>query len=125
MGFRLSVLFFTCIFPVLGFAQNLKDNSYRNSKNKLYWQNRKPDAAYWQQDVHYNISARIDEKDHRIDGEESLYYWNNSPDTLRFVYFHLFQNAFIKGSYLHDLEQAQNVKSRLGRKEAEGKGIQI
>jgi hypothetical protein len=38
-------------------AQPFNDNSFRNSKNTYYCQNRKPDAAYWQQDVHYTINA--------------------------------------------------------------------
>lgn len=106
-------------------AKVLNDNSYRSSKNPYYWKNRRPDSAYWQQDVHYTIQAAIDETDHRIDGQQSLEYWNNAPDTLHFVYFHLFQNAFIKGSHLHELESNNKIKTRLGKKEAEGKGIVI
>ncbi len=101
-------------------AQN--DNSYRNKNNPLYWQNRKPYTGYWQQDVQYKIDARIDETENKIDGKEELTYWNNSPDTLHFVYFHLFQNAFVKGSHLHDLEKMNKVKAKMGKKEAQGLG---
>lgn len=90
--------------------------------NPLYWKNRKPDAAYWQQDVHYTIKAAMDEEDNRIDGEETLVYTNNSPDTLREVFFHLYENAFIKGSYLHKLERQKGQKPRLGKHEAAGEG---
>src|SRR5690606_18722952 len=69
--------------------------------NELYWKNRKPHAAYWQQDVYYKIDARIDESTHQLTAKQELKYTNNSPDTLRFVYFHLFQNAFVKGAYTH------------------------
>ena len=113
---RLLTLF-SLLLVVQSHAQ-LADNAYRNSSNKYYWQNRKPDAAYWQQDVQYKIYAKINEADHVIEGAEQLTYWNNSPDTLRFVYFHLFQNAFVKGSYLRDLELANKVNSRMGKKEA-------
>jgi len=106
-------------------SAQINDNAYRNTSNKYYWQNRKPDAAYWQQDVHYKIDAKINEQEHVIEGYENLTYWNNSPDTLRFVYFHLYQNAFIKGSYLHDLELANKVKSRMGKKESSGLGIVV
>jgi hypothetical protein len=109
----------------IGSSAQINDNQYRNSGNQYYWQNRKPDLAYWQQDVHYKIDARIDETQHVIEGAEELTYWNNSPDTLHYVYFHLFQNAFIKGSYLSDLELANKVKSRKGKKEAAGLGIVI
>lgn len=106
-------------------AAQFNDNAYRNSANKLYWQNRKPDAAYWQQDVHYTIDAGIDEGSHIISASEELVYWNNSPDTLYFVYFHLFQNAFIKGSHLHSLEEAVGVQPRLGGYEAAGLGTVV
>jgi hypothetical protein len=120
------IIFLLCLaLSNIAVAQQFSDNSYRNSHNSYYWQSRKPDAAYWQQDVHYVIAAQMDEDDNRIDGRESLEYWNNSPDTLRFVYFHLFQNAFIKGSHLHALEIENKTKPHLGKKEAEGKGIII
>jgi len=104
---------------------NPGDNQYRSDKNPYYWQNRKPDAAYWQQDVQYTIYAKMIEDSNMIEGNEKLTYWNNSPDTLSYVYFHLYQNAFIKGSHLHELERANKVKEPLGPKEAAGLGIVI
>ena len=99
------------------------DNAYRSSENKYYWGNRMPDMAYWEQDVQYKMYAKMKEEDNMIEGAEELTYWNNSPDTLTYVYFHLYQNAFIKGSHLHDLEHANHVKTRMGKKEAAGLGI--
>lgn len=119
MRFLLTFLLIIFLLPVAAHAQV---NNYRSSNNAYYWKNRKPDAAYWQQDVHYKINARIDEEDHRIDAGQSLEYVNNSPDTLTFAYFHLYQNAFIKGSYLHNLEEKTGIKPRLGSKEAAGLG---
>ncbi len=119
----------TCLFlvliislPAVTFAQIYRGDV---AVNPLYWKNRKPDAAYWQQDVHYTIKASLDETDDRIDGEEQLVYTNNSPDVLDFVYFHLFQNAFIKGSYLHNLEDEKGQKARLGKHEAAGEGTKV
>src|SRR5215217_6811615 len=114
------LVLFTSFF--LPFITDAQTGNYRSAQNKHYWKNRKPDGAYWQQDVHYRINARIDETDNRIDADENLEYVNNSPDTLTFVYFHLYQNAFIKGSYLHDLEKKTNFRSRLGKNEAAGLG---
>ncbi len=84
-----------------------------------------PYPGYWQQSVHYTISARIDEETHVVDGNEMLLYENHSPDTLQYVYFHLFQNAFVKGSHLRALEKANKVKARLGKYEQQGMGIVI
>jgi aminopeptidase N len=117
------LLLLLAVTPVL--AQKLNDNAYRNSDNPLYWQNRRPGNAYWQQDVDYTIRAKIDEVTNEIEGSELLNYWNNSPDTLYYVYFHLYQNAFVKGSYLHDLERVNNSKPTLRKTEKEGLGIVI
>src|SRR3954471_9176802 len=122
MRIHLAFLFLLLPATIPSFAQ-LNDNDYRSSSNKYYWQNRKPDAAYWQQDVAYKINATIHEEDNRIEATEQLTYWNNSPDTLTFVYFHLYQNAFVKGSYLHKLEQVNKVKTHMGKYESQGLGI--
>ncbi len=122
MRVRLFFIVLLVFSFVTSYAQ-LHDNDYRSSGNKYYWQNRMPDKAYWQQDVSYKINATIHEEDNRIEGAEDLTYWNNSPDTLYYVYFHLFQNAFIKGSHLHDLELANKVKPHMGKKEAAALGI--
>ena len=46
-----------------------------------------PHAAYWQQDVYYNIKAKIDEETDIITATQKLIYTNNSPDKLDIVYF--------------------------------------
>lgn len=120
---NILLLFIACTISLQIFAQGIQE--YRGKDNPLYWQNRKPDAAYWQQDVYYKIDARIDEEKHTISASEKLEYRNNSPDTLRYVYFHLWQNAFVKGSYLHELERANNIKPRLGDYEAKGLGCVV
>ena len=118
-------LFFFSLL-LIAFSIEAQDfSSYRSAENKYYWKNRKPDAAYWQQDVHYKINAKIDETTHIIEASQDLEYVNNSPDTLSFVYFHLFQNAFVKGSHLHDLEKATNFRTRLGRYEDAGLGTVV
>ena len=122
---KYTLLILSLLFTAPLFSQKLDDNVYRNSNNPLYWQNRMPDKDYWQQDVDYTIQARIDEEKNEIDGSELLNYWNNSPDTLRYVYFHLYQNAFIKNSHLHNLELANKVKPAMGKNEKQGLGIVI
>jgi hypothetical protein len=118
-----AVLTGIILLSAFSLRAQLHDNAYRNSDNKLYWQNRLPDKDYWQQDVQYKIYAIMHEDSNVIEGAEELTYWNNSPDTLRYVYFHLYQNAFVKGSYLHNLELANKVKTHLGQKEDAGLGI--
>ncbi|MFN8292424.1 MAG: M1 family aminopeptidase [Chitinophagales bacterium] len=104
------------------FAQT---NPYRASGNTLYWKNKMPHPGYWQQDVHYKIQAAIDESTDIITGKQSLTYYNNSPDTLHELFFHLYQNAFQPGSYLHDLQMANGVKPSYGKYEAARQGTTI
>ncbi|HTN46833.1 MAG TPA: M1 family metallopeptidase [Flavipsychrobacter sp.] len=106
-------------------AQAQGINAYRSKANAHYWGHQKPDAAYWQQDVAYKIDARIDETTHIIEASQVLEYVNNSPDTLTFVYFHLFQNSFVKGSHLRSLEKAVQSYPRLGEREKNGLGTVI
>ncbi|HUM48095.1 MAG TPA: M1 family metallopeptidase, partial [Chitinophagales bacterium] len=90
-----------------------------------YWKNRPPSSDYWQQDVYYQITAAIDERTDIIEGEEKLTYWNNSPDTLSFVFFHLYQQAFVKGGHLENLNLNNNTRQTFGRYEASGLGEKI
>ena len=52
---------------------------------------------YWQQEVNYTISVKLDDKNHTISGQESFEYINNSPETLDFLYIHLWPNAYRNG----------------------------
>ncbi|MFB6258079.1 MAG: M1 family metallopeptidase [Flavobacteriales bacterium] len=97
-------------------------NTYQNTDNPYYWKNKRPTQGYWQQDVHYRIDARIDEKKQMIRGQMELTYWNHSPDTLREAYFHLYQNAFQPGSYY---DKKRGGSPRYGRHGSEGRGTVI
>jgi len=50
--------------------------------------------SYFQQYVHYTIHARLDTENHMLFGTETILYKNNSPDTLRYLYLHLYPNAY-------------------------------
>jgi hypothetical protein len=51
-----------------------------------------------QQQVKYVMAVDLDVRTHRFTGDATLVYTNNSPDTLREVFFHLYFNAFRPGS---------------------------
>ena len=51
-------------------------------------------ADYFQQFHHTTIHAKLDNQRKWISGTESIEYVNNSPDTLREMYLHLYPNAF-------------------------------
>ena len=49
---------------------------------------------YFQQEVNYTIQVTLNDKIHELTAFESIKYINNSPDTLGFLYFHLWPNAY-------------------------------
>lgn len=126
-----KLLTLSLILSVFGLdAQNTYNalsapNTYRNADNPNYWKNKMPHAAYWQQDVYYNIKASIDEKTNILTATESLTYWNNSPDDLDVVYFHLYQNAFQPGSYYDDLQRQNGKNPNYGIYESKGLGTVV
>ncbi len=50
--------------------------------------------GYWQQEVDYKIQVSLDDEQHVLRGHEELVYTNNSPDTLSYLIFHLWPNAY-------------------------------
>ncbi|MCX6289907.1 MAG: M1 family metallopeptidase [Bacteroidetes bacterium] len=51
-------------------------------------------ADRWQQRIDYKINATLDVATNIVKGTEDIVYTNNSTDTLKKVYFHLYWNAF-------------------------------
>ncbi|MEN9345705.1 MAG: hypothetical protein RLZZ60_1174 [Bacteroidota bacterium] len=113
-----SSLLFACICPSFLWAG-------LNISHPDYWKNRRPSSAYWQQDVHYTIDAHIDDSLDEIKGTERLVYYNNSPDHLDKVYFHLYQNAFQPGAYAHALNEVNHEVTTFGKYEAQKMGTLI
>lgn len=57
-------------------------------------------SAYWQQRVNYEMSVTFEVKNHQFNGTQRLTYFNNSPDTLKRVFYHLYFNAFQPNSMM-------------------------
>lgn len=60
-------------------------NAYRTASGA-------PGPAYWQQRADYEISVELDEEKKRISGEETITYFNNSPEELAYLWLQLDQN---------------------------------
>ena len=56
--------------------------------------------GYWQQFINYRIDVEVDTKNYLLHGKETISYNNNSPDTLKKVFFHLYYNAFQPNSMM-------------------------
>jgi hypothetical protein len=83
-------------------------------------------SAYWQQHVDYKMNVTMNTKNYQYKGNQELVYTNNSPDTLRRVFYHLYNNAFQPGSEMDArLQSIADPDSRMVNKikNAEGKEV--
>jgi len=87
------------------FAQNIMNNPDSNHGNKfeqlgtiLPTSNEQrtasgaPGVKYWQQRADYDIKCSLDEKKLTLTGNETITYFNNSPDVLTYIWLQLDEN---------------------------------
>ena len=78
-------------------------------------------SAYWQQDLSYHIEASLDPSEKSITAFQTIIYRNNAPDTIEFIWFHLWPNA-----YKHDstalMTQIKNDAARSEKQHRFGRG---
>jgi hypothetical protein len=104
MKFRITILFI--LSAAFAFGQDQKKwegkfeqldqilatpNEYRSASGA-------PGGKYWQQRADYTIDAEIDENKNLLSGKETITYYNNSPESLRFLWLQLDQNVNKKGN---------------------------
>ena len=70
---------------------------------------------YWQQAVDYKMEVDIDVKTFKYSGKQELLYTNNSPDSLKKVFYHLYFNAFQPGSEMSErIKTGKDQNKRFG-----------
>ena len=70
-------------------------------------------TGYWQQHVDYKMDVTMNVKNYQYKGKQELVYTNNSADTLKKVFYHLYPNAFQPGSEMD--ARIQTIKDPDGR----------
>lgn len=68
-----------------------------------------PGPAYYQQQADYKINIELDDKNSTLSGSETVTYYNNSPDTLEYLWVQLDQNQAAKNS-LTPLAESQRME---------------
>ena len=66
---------------------NTNGNTYRSASGI-------PGPEYWQNRVDYDIKTQLYPENHKVKGSVTIYYTNNSPDDLNYVWLQLDQNLF-------------------------------
>ncbi len=69
-------------------------------------------GPYFQQEVKYSIDVRLDDRTHQLRGHEELTYQNNSPQTLTFIWFHLWPNAYRDNNTAFAREERRHGKRK-------------
>jgi hypothetical protein len=57
-----------------------------------------PGPRYWQQRADYVIQAELNDDNQSLSGSETITYYNNSPDALKYLWLQLDQNILAKGN---------------------------
>ncbi len=81
----------------------------------------------WQQAVNYKMEVDFNIKKHELQGKQQLTYYNNSPDTLDRVFYHLYLNAFQPGSVMDTrsrtiIDPDPRVQGRIARLKQDEQG---
>ena len=79
-------------------------------------------VPYWQQQVNYSIDVSLNDKEHTLDGFERIEYINNSPDTLKFIWFHLWPNAYKNDKTAFSDQMLENGSTKFYFSEKENRG---
>jgi len=80
-------------------------NVYRNAAGA-------PGHEYWQQQADYKIDVTLDDEKQRLSADATIKYYNNSPDSLRYLWVQLDQNQFAKGSLSQGRKTAGVAKTK-------------
>ena len=110
---KISLLF---LFPVILFAQEKvpvttpkQTGKYDTNKfsqmydllatpNMFRTASGAPGPAYYQQQADYKIDVELDDRKAKLSGSETVTYYNNSPDSLEYLWVQLDQNQAAKNS---------------------------
>jgi hypothetical protein len=102
-GFLLTVCFLCTSARILR-AQGYDPHAlfapgfYSDKAQPFRSSNGAPAAKYWQNRADYTLAARIDTIKNELSGSETIYYTNNSPDSLSSLWLQLDQNTYREGA---------------------------
>jgi hypothetical protein len=98
---KIALLLIVCTFCLKGYCQEKK---------------------YWQQQVNYTIEVSLNDKEHTLEGFVKMNYQNNSPDTLTYIWFHLWPNAYKNDQTAFSEQLLQNNKTNFYFSKQEDRG---
>ncbi|MGD1844760.1 MAG: M1 family metallopeptidase [Salibacteraceae bacterium] len=104
-----GLMMLACLSLVQG-QENTNQNNFRQLKQELATPNvyrtasGAPGHQYWQQRADYDMQITLDDEKQRIEGVETVTYYNNSPDPLKYLWLQLDQNRRAKDSDTYKIQ---------------------
>lgn len=80
-------------------------------------------GQYFQQDVDYTIDVTLNDRSHILHAFEKINYTNHSRDTLRFIFFHLWPNAYRNDRTAFSEHLVENHETRFYFSKREERGF--
>ena len=68
---------------------------------------------YFQQEVNYTIDVELDDENHSLNGTVYIDYFNNSPNDLDFLWFHIWPNAYKNNTRTPYAFKSQLISTRI------------
>ena len=78
---------------------------------------------YFQQHVDYTIDVRLNDKSHILHAFEKIKYTNHSTDTLKFLFFHLWPNAYKNDRSAFNEQMVENKQTSFYYSKEENRGF--
>jgi hypothetical protein len=75
-------------------------NTYRTASGS-------PGVNYWQQRADYDIDVELNDETQVITGKETITYFNNAPETMKYVWLQLDQNNLSNGNMTEKTNQSR------------------
>jgi len=92
-----KIIFFLFI-PIILLSQPLPVNFKRAYEKQTRTFSGKPGPNYWQNKSDYQIKAEVIPSEKKVKAEETIIYFNNSPDTLDIIVVKLLPDLYRKGN---------------------------
>lgn len=111
---KILILICSCI---LGLAQGQNDRNHAvkfeqlgavlRSPNEYRGADGAPGPRYWQQKADYNIKCTLNTQEQRVDGKETITYYNNAPVEMKYIWMQLDENEHTPTSLKHHINGSE------------------
>jgi len=107
-----TVLFASLFINAFGQTESYNHNKFKQLEEELPTPNvyrtasGAPGHEYWQMKADYNMKVEIMDDKEQLHGEETITYYNQSPNPLSYLWLQLDQNVRAQDSHSHDIRSS-------------------